>query len=66
MKPTIAHHNGTWCVYVGEHLTGAWATKERAQKHAANIETMRIKKRGIAELEQAAEALRRMNERRPE
>ena len=35
MKPTITHHNNTWRVHVGNHLTGAWATKERAQKHAA-------------------------------
>lgn len=66
MKPTITHHNGVWRVHVDNHLTGVWATEERAQKHARNIETMRIKKRGITELTQAAEALQRMNERRPE
>ncbi|MGP5199957.1 hypothetical protein ACTXKN_12450 [Brachybacterium alimentarium] len=66
MKPVITRHNNTWRVHIGNHLTGAWATKERAQKHAANIESVRIKKRGITELEQAAEALRRMDERRPE
>lgn len=66
MKPVITRHNNTWRVHVDNHLTGVWATKERAQKHAANIETVRIKKRGITELAQAAEALQRMNERRPE
>lgn len=39
MKPVITHHNGVWRVHVGNHLTGVWATKERAQKHARNIET---------------------------
>lgn len=64
MKPVITHRNGVWRVHVGNHLAGVWATQERAQKHAANIETMRIKKRGIAELTQAAEALNRMENRR--
>ena len=64
MKPIITHHNGVWRVHVANHLTGVWATKERAQKHARNIETMRIKKRGITELAQAAEALNRMENRR--
>ena len=64
MKPVITHHNGVWRVHVGNHLTGVWATKERAQKHVANIETMRIKKRAITELAQAAEALNRMENRR--
>lgn len=64
MKPIITHHNGVWRVHVGNHLTGVWATKERAQKHARNIETMRAKKRGITELAQAAEALNRMENRR--
>lgn len=64
MKPVITRHNNTWRVHIGNHLTGVWATKERAQKHAHNIETMRIKKRGITELTQAAEALNRMENRR--
>ena len=64
MKPTITRHNNTWRVHIGNHLTGVWATKERAQKHARNIESVRIKKRGITELAQAAEALNRMENRR--
>lgn len=64
MKPVITRHNNTWRVHVGNHLTGVWATEERAQKHVANIETVRVTKRGITELTQAAEALKRMENRR--
>lgn len=64
MKPVITRHNSTWRVHIGNHLTGVWATEERAQKHARNIETMRAKKRAITELAQAAEALNRMENRR--
>lgn len=64
MKPVITRHNNTWRVHVGNHLTGVWATEQRAQQHVRNIAEQPARQRAYRELERARLALERMENNR--